>query len=80
MLDQGNPHVGTVSNSRTSTSKQAIDVTTHKICEIRVFLIKLYMLRVGGSIFNWVIDFLNDRSIQVKIGPEISRRCVVENG
>lgn len=43
-------------------------------------MIKLHMLGVGGSMFNWVMDFLNNRSIQVKIGPEISRRCVVENG
>ena len=30
--------------------------------------------------FNWVMDFLNNRSIQVKIGKETSRRCLVENG
>ena len=30
--------------------------------------------------FNWVLDFLNNRSIQVKMGPEISKRIGVENG
>lgn len=43
-------------------------------------LIKMHMLGIGGNMFNWVMDFLNNRSIQVKIGKEISRRCLVENG
>lgn len=30
--------------------------------------------------FNSIMDFLNNRSIQVKIATEISRRCLVENG
>lgn len=43
-------------------------------------LIKMHMLGIGGNMFNWVMNFLNNRRIQVKIGIEISRRCVVENG
>ncbi len=43
-------------------------------------LIKMHMLGIGGNMFNWVMDFLNNRSIQVKIGKETSRRCLVENG
>lgn len=30
--------------------------------------------------FNWVMEFLCGRSIQVRIGSEISRKCLVENG
>ena len=47
---------------------------------VRGLLIKLHMLGIGGNLFNWVMDFLNNRSIQVKIGMDISRRCLVENG
>lgn len=43
-------------------------------------LIKLHLMGVGGNIFNWIMDFLNGRSIQVKIGSDISSKCVVENG
>uniref|UniRef100_A0A671TUX8 Reverse transcriptase domain-containing protein n=1 Tax=Sparus aurata TaxID=8175 RepID=A0A671TUX8_SPAAU len=43
-------------------------------------LIKMHMLGIGGNMFNWMMDFLNNRSIQVKIGKETSRRCLVENG
>ena len=42
-------------------------------------LIKIHMLGIGGNMFKWVMDFLNNRSIQVKIGTETSRRCLVEN-
>lgn len=42
-------------------------------------LIKLHLLGVGGNIFNWVMEFLKNRSIQVKIGADISRKCAVEN-
>lgn len=43
-------------------------------------LIKMHMLGIGGNMFNWVMDFLDNRSIQVKIGGAISSRCFVENG
>ena len=42
-------------------------------------LIKMHTLGIEGNIFNWVLEFLNNRSIQVKMGPEIWR-IVVENG
>lgn len=35
---------------------------------------------VGGNILNWKMDFLNSRSIQIKIGSEISSKSMVENG
>lgn len=43
-------------------------------------LIKMHMMGIRGNMLNWVMDFLNGRSIQVRIGPEISRKCLVENG
>lgn len=61
----------------------AVFLDMEKACDmlwVEGLLIKLHMLGVGGSMFNWVMDFLNNRGIQVKIGPEISRRCVVKNG
>ena len=30
--------------------------------------------------FNWIMDFLDGRTIQVKIGKELSESHVVENG
>ncbi|CAJ1053397.1 uncharacterized protein LOC119229131 [Xyrichtys novacula] len=35
---------------------------------------------IGGRVFNWVKDFLNDRKIQVRIGSEISCKYEVSNG
>lgn len=35
-------------------------------------LIKLHEAGIGGSMFNWVLDFLCDRTIQVKIGSHVS--------
>uniref|UniRef100_A0A8C6KLW6 Reverse transcriptase domain-containing protein n=1 Tax=Nothobranchius furzeri TaxID=105023 RepID=A0A8C6KLW6_NOTFU len=43
-------------------------------------LIKLKKLGVGGRMYNWIEDFLSERSIQVKIGSALSRGCKVENG
>lgn len=43
-------------------------------------LIKLNIMGVGGRIFNWIMDFLNERTIQVKIGAELSSQYIVENG
>lgn len=42
-------------------------------------LIKLHEAGVGGSMFNWVLDFLCDRTIQVKIGSHVSEPCKTEN-
>lgn len=36
-------------------------------------LSKMKILRVEGNVYNWVLDFLNNRSIEVKVGPEISK-------
>lgn len=35
---------------------------------------------IGGRVFNWIKDFLSGRSIQVKIGKELSNSYVIENG
>lgn len=43
-------------------------------------LIKLHLMGVGGKMFNWIMDFLNGRVIQVKIGQELSNQYNVENG
>lgn len=42
-------------------------------------LIKLHEAGIGGSMFNWVSDFLCDRTIQVKIGSHVSEPCGTEN-
>ncbi len=34
-------------------------------------MIKLHAMGFGGRIFNWITDFLNGRSIQVKMGIEL---------
>ncbi|KAL2088359.1 hypothetical protein ACEWY4_015258 [Coilia grayii] len=43
-------------------------------------LIKMHLLGIGGNIFNWVLDVLSIRSIQVRIGKVFSGCYVVENG
>ena len=43
-------------------------------------LIKMHMLGIGGNMFNWAMDFFYNRSIQVELGKETLRRCLVENG
>ena len=43
-------------------------------------LIKLKALGIGGRAYNWVVNFLFDRQIQVKVGVEYSRVYTVENG
>lgn len=30
-------------------------------------MIKLHKIGIGGKVFNWIMDFLKGRSIQVKI-------------
>lgn len=41
---------------------------------------KMHLMGVRGNVFNWVMEFLNGRSIQVNIQSVMSRKCVVENG
>lgn len=43
-------------------------------------LIKLSKLGVGGRVYYWVLDFLFGRTIEVRVHPEDSRLCQVENG
>ena len=43
-------------------------------------LIKLHRLGIGGRMFNWCWDFLEDRAIRVKVGSEVSDRVSIENG
>ena len=41
---------------------------SYGILWVEGLLIKMHMLEIGGNMFNWVMDFLNNRSIQAKIG------------
>lgn len=43
-------------------------------------LIKLNELGISGKMYNWVLDFLHRRTIEVKVGAEYSNRYIVENG
>lgn len=43
-------------------------------------LIKLNKLGISGKMYNCVLDFLNRRTIEVKVGAEYSNRYIVENG
>lgn len=44
------------------------------------FLIKLRFLGIESRTFNWVMDLLFNRKIQVKVGDEYSKVYRVENG
>lgn len=43
-------------------------------------LIKLSKLGINGKMYNWVLDFLDRRTIEVKVGTEYLNRYTVENG
>jgi len=43
-------------------------------------LIKLQQLGIGGKVYNWILDFLFNRNIQVRVGAELSEVYTVENG
>ena len=43
-------------------------------------LIKLKTLGIGGRVYNWIMSFLLDRKIQVRVGAEYSNVYSVENG
>uniref|UniRef100_A0A3Q2PCB4 Reverse transcriptase domain-containing protein n=1 Tax=Fundulus heteroclitus TaxID=8078 RepID=A0A3Q2PCB4_FUNHE len=43
-------------------------------------MIKLHQIGIGGNMFNWLWDFLRDRTIQVKIGHHVSQSSKIENG
>lgn len=40
----------------------------------------LKSLGIGGRIYNWIMNFLFDREIQVRVGSEYSSVYKVENG
>uniref|UniRef100_A0A3B5R9A6 Reverse transcriptase domain-containing protein n=1 Tax=Xiphophorus maculatus TaxID=8083 RepID=A0A3B5R9A6_XIPMA len=43
-------------------------------------LIKLGKIGIGGKIYNWILDFLFGREIEVRVGVNFSSRYAVENG
>lgn len=43
-------------------------------------LIKLNKIGIGGKFYNWVLDFLFERTFQVKIGEELSAAFNITNG
>ena len=43
-------------------------------------LIKLKRFGINGHMFNWIADFTNERSIQVRVGTALSSIYTVENG
>lgn len=43
-------------------------------------LIKLNLLGIGGRIYNWIMDFLMGRTIQVRVGSSTSKVYSIENG
>lgn len=43
-------------------------------------LIKLNKIGIGGKLYNWVLDFLFERTFQVKIGEELSAPYNILNG
>ena len=43
-------------------------------------MIKLHNAGVEGKMFNWLMDFLRGRTIQVKVGAELSSKHGVQNG
>ena len=43
-------------------------------------MIKLKNYSINGHMFDWIRDFLTDRIIQVRVGIELSRTHVIENG
>jgi len=45
----------------------------------RRVIIKLQQLGIGGKVYNWILDFLFNRNIQVKVGAELSEVYTVEN-
>ncbi len=43
-------------------------------------LIKLNKIGIGGRMYNWILDFLFERSFQVRIGEEMSASYDILNG
>jgi len=43
-------------------------------------LIKLKRFGINGHMFNWIADFISERTIQVRVGSALSSTYTVENG
>ncbi len=43
-------------------------------------LIKLNKIGIGGRMYNWILDFLFERSFQVRVGEEMSASYDILNG
>ena len=43
-------------------------------------LIKLGKLGMNGKMYNYILDFLPQRSIRIKVGDAVSNEFIVENG
>lgn len=43
-------------------------------------LLKLKKIGIEGRMYNWILSFLLDRTIQVRVGNELSQTVSVENG
>jgi len=43
-------------------------------------LIKIKCMGIGGKMYNWIMDFLQERTIQVRVGVENSKTYKIDNG
>lgn len=43
-------------------------------------LIKMSKLGIGGKMYNWILDFLSNRTFRVKVGSDMSSEFKTENG
>src|SRR6218665_49385 len=43
-------------------------------------LFKLRKMGITGNIYNWINDFLTDRSLRVKVGNTLSQKFLLQNG
>jgi len=43
-------------------------------------LIKMEKMGIGGRLYNWVLDFLSNRTFRVKVGDAVSDDFRIENG
>jgi hypothetical protein len=43
-------------------------------------LIKLNGMGIIGRMYTWIVDFLFDRTFQVRVGSDLSRKYELENG
>lgn len=43
-------------------------------------LIKLHNMGIGGRMYNWILDFLSNRTFCVKVGDDVSNDFNIVNG